>query len=75
MLRDFRNRTSRKALSLNVEKIRELVQAKAELEARIVQDITNFEHEHRVVIDHIRFSRQVTKTPETIYTEISLLLE
>jgi len=73
MFRDFRDK--RKDLSDNVERIQLLIEAKNELEARIQQDITNFEYEHKVVIDKVRFARHITRTPSTIYTELSLLLE
>lgn len=75
MLRDFIQDNETKAISHDVEMVRELLQAKAELEARVVQDIVNFEDRYGVVIDRVRFQRLVTRSPKTIYTELTVLLE
>lgn len=76
MLRDFTERRDKsRSIARELENVRELLQAKAELEARIVQDIVNFEDEYKVIIDKVRFQRLVTRSPRTIYTELTLLLE
>lgn len=78
MIRDFTSvgeKNETKAIGKELEEIRELLQAKAELEARIVQDIINFEDTYKVIIDRVRFQRMITRSPRTVYTEVTLLLE
>lgn len=76
MLRDFtEKRDETRSIARELENVKELLQRKAELEARIVQDIINFEDQYKVIIDRVRFQRMVTRSPRTIYTELTLLLE
>lgn len=70
MLRDYTENTAK-----DIDRVRELLARKAELEARIVQDIVNFEDQYQVIIDTVRFQRVVTRSPKTVYTELTLLLE
>ena len=71
MLRDFSDNNMAKDL----ERVRELLDQKRILEARIVQQIIDFEDEYKVIIDKVRFQRLVTRSPQTIYTELTLLVE
>lgn len=71
MLRDFSDNN----MSKDLERVRELLKQKGILEARIVQQIIDFEDEYKVIIDKVRFQRMVTRSPKTIYTELTLLVE
>lgn len=70
MLKDYTENTR-----MDIDRVRELLARKAELEARIVQDIVNFEDQYKVIIDTVRFQRMITRSPKTVYTELTLLLE
>lgn len=71
MIRDF----SDDDMSKDLERVRELIRQKAILEAHIVQQIINFEDTYKVIIDQVRFQRKVTRSPKTVYTELTLLVE
>ena len=70
MVRDFTEATSN-----DIDRVRELFKQKGILEAHIVQQIINFEDTYKVIIDKVRFQRNVTRDIKTIYTELTLLVE
>lgn len=70
MSSDFTENTSK-----DIDRVRELFKQKGILEAHIVQQIINFEDTYKVIIDKVRFQRNVTRDIKTTYTELTLLVE
>ena len=59
----------------DLEKVKKFFQEKRVLEEEIIKEITKFEEEYNVIIDTIRFQRVGTRLPNTIYTELTIILQ
>lgn len=75
MLRDFRNNKKIAIASKSAEEIERLFKHKSEMEENIAKHISDFEGQHGVIIDRVQFSRHITRTPNTVYTDLSILVE